>query len=295
MANSSALLDESFLRKLDVLSVVTRGPVHGQLKGAHRSRRTGAGMVFTDFRPYSVGDDLRNIDWGIYLRFDRLILKLFEEEADLPIYVFVDASASMDYGQPGKLDYARKVAAALAYLGLLNHDRVNLVAFADGLVQVLPARRGKSQAPQAFRFLESIRPGGRTSLHSALRRFFGSPRTRGLAVVISDFLDPGGIEPAFAVLRRFRHEVVAIHVISPEEREPQLPEEVVLVDAEDGTANELEVTRSLLDAYREMLNRHVREIEGYCRKYGWAYVQARTEVPFEDLMLKVLREQGLLR
>jgi uncharacterized protein (DUF58 family) len=291
----SPLLEESFLRKLELLAMVTRRPAHGQLKGAHRSRRVGSGMVFTDFRPYSVGDDLRNIDWGIYLRFDRLILKLFEEEADLPIYVFVDASRSMAYGQPGKLDYARRIAAALSYVALLNHDRVNLIAFADGVVQVLPARRGKNQAPQAFRFLESIQASGLTSLQSTLRRFFGAPRTRGLAVVISDFLDPEGIEPAFAVLRRFRHEVVAIHVISPDEREPQLPEEVVLVDAEEGTSNELEVTPSLLEAYRDMLLRHVREIEGYCRKYGWGYVQARTELPLEDLMLKTLRREGLLR
>jgi hypothetical protein len=97
------------------------------------------------------------------------------------------------------------------------------------------------------------------------------------------------------VLRRFRHEVVAVHVMTPEEREPQLPEEVVLVDAEDGTASELEVTPSLLEAYRETLRRHIGEIEAYARKYGWAYVQAATELPFEDLMLKVLREEGLLR
>ena len=289
------LLSESFLRKLDVLSVVTRRPVHGQLRGAHRSRRTGAGMVFTDFRPYSVGDDIRNIDWGIYLRMDRLILKLFEEEADLPIYLFVDASLSMDYGEPRKLEYARKVAAALSYLALLNHDRVNLVSFADGLQRVFPTRRGKNQAPQVFRFLESILPGGQTSLQSALRNFFSVPRTRGLVIVISDYLDPDGIEPAFAVLRRFRHEVVAVHVMTPDEREPRLPEEVVLVDAEDGTASELEVTPSLLEAYRETLRRHVGEIEAYARKYGWAYVQAATELPFEDLMLKVLREEGLLR
>src|SRR5215475_9635431 len=190
------LLDENFLRKLDVLSVVTRRPVHGQLRGAHRSRRTGAGMVFTDFRPYSVGDDIRNIDWGIYLRMDRLILKLFEEEADLPIYLFVDASLSMDYGSPRKLDYARKLAAALCYVALLSHDRVNLVSFADANARALPARRGKSQVPQAFRFLESIQPGRQTGLHSALRRFFGVPRTRGLVMLISDFLDPDGIEPA---------------------------------------------------------------------------------------------------
>ena len=295
MANPGGLLDQSFLQKLELLSMAMRRPVHGQLKGVHRSRRIGSGMVFTDFRPYSAGDDIRHIDWGIYLRMDRLILKLFEEEADLPIYLLVDASRSMDYGTPSKLDYARKLAAALCYVGLLNHDRVNLVSFADGAVEALPARRGKSQAPQAFRFLESIRPGGQTGLHRALRRFFGSPRTRGLVVVISDFLDPDGIEPGFAVLRRFRHDVAAVHVISAEEREPRLPEEVVLVDAEDGTASELEATPRLLEAYRKAFQRHEREVEAYCRKYGWVYVQAPTEIPFEDLTLRLMREQGLLR
>ena len=295
MANPGALLDQAFLQKLEVLSLAMRRPVHGQLKGAHRSRRVGSGMVFTDFRPYSAGDDVRHIDWGIYLRMDRLILKLFEEEADLPVYLLVDASRSMDFGTPGKLDYARKLAAALCYVALLSHDRVNLVSFADAAVQTLPARRGKSQAPQAFRFLESIRPGGRTGLHSALRRFFGSPRTRGLVVLISDFLDPDGIEPGFAVLRRFRHEVTAIHVISPEEREPRLPEEVVLIDAEDGVASQLDLTPSLIGAYREAVRRHEQEIEAYCRKYGWAYLQAPTEVPLEQLTLKLLRQQGLLR
>jgi len=295
LAASSALLDESFLRKLQVLSLAPRRPAYGQLRGMHRSRRTGSGLVFTDFRPYSAGDDIRRIDWSIYLRLDRLVLKLFEEEADVPIYLFLDASLSMDFGTPTKLEYARKAAAALAYVALLSHDRVSLVAFADGIVQALPTRRGKNQAPQAFRFLESIRASGRTSLHATLREFFGSPRTRGIAIVISDFLDPDGIEPAFAVLRRFRHEVAAVHVVAAEERDPPLPEEVVLIDAEDGTANELEVTPSLLEAYRETFARHVRDIEAYCRKYGWGYVQAATEVPIESLMLRVLREQGLLR
>jgi uncharacterized protein (DUF58 family) len=116
-----------------------------------------------------------------------------------------------------------------------------------------------------------------------------------LAIVVSDFLDPEGIEPAFAVLRRFRHSVVAVHIVDAEEREPRLPEEVVLVDAEDGTANELEITPSLLQAYRETFANHVREIEAYCRRYGWSYVPAATQVPLEELTLKLLREEGLLR
>ena len=289
------LLTESFLRQLETLTLVTRDRAHGQLKGMHRSRRTGAGMVFADYRPYAEGDDIRNIDWGIYLRMDRLVLRLFEEEADLPVYVFLDASLSMDHGQPRKLDYAKRVAAALAYVALLNHDRVNLIAFADGLRDMLPTRRGKNQAPQIFRFLEGIEARGRTSLFGALRRYFAARRTRGLVVLISDFLDSDGAEAALSVLRRFRHDAVLMHVMSPQERDPQLPEEVVLVDAEEGTASEIEVTPALLSAYRETFERHAGELEAYCRKYGWGYARALTEVPFEELTLKGLREEGLLR
>ena len=132
------MFSESFLRKLETLTLATRGRAHGQLKGLHRSRRVGSGMVFADFRPYSECDDIRNIDWGIYLRLDRLILRLFEEEADLPVYLFLDASQSMDAGErASKLDYARRLAGAIAYMALLNHDRVNLAAFADGLREML--------------------------------------------------------------------------------------------------------------------------------------------------------------
>jgi uncharacterized protein (DUF58 family) len=289
------MFSDRFLRQLELLTLVSRDRAHGMLRGAHRSRRTGTGMVFADYRPYAEGDDVRHVDWGIYLRLDRLILRLFEEEADLPVYLFVDASKSMDHGRSTKLDYARQLAGALAYVALLNHDRVNLNAFADGLRGMLPTRRGRNQAGQVFRFLGELRGDGRTSLNAALRRYFAVPRTRGLVVLISDFLDPAGFEEAFAVLRRFRHDVVVLQVISPEEREPQLPEEVVLVDAEEGTATEVEITPALLAAYRETFEEHARALEAYCRKYGWGYARALTDVPFEDLVLRVLREEGLLR
>ena len=133
------------------------------------------------------------------------------------------------------------------------------------------------------------------SLHATLRRYFSVPRVRGLVVLISDFLDQQGYEDAFGVLRRFRHSVALLHVMSPEERAPELPEEVVLVDAEEGTATEVEVTPGLLAVYRETFERHAHDIQSYCRKYGWGYARALTEVSFEDLVLKVLREQSLLR
>jgi uncharacterized protein (DUF58 family) len=138
--------------------MLTRRPAAGHLRGHHRSRRTGSGMIFTDYRPYAPGDDTCNLDWGSYLRLDRLILRLFEEEADLPVYIFIDVSASMDFGTPSKFDFARRFAAAVAYVGLINHDRVSLVAFADGVIEDMPARRGKNQVWRSLHFLERLIP-----------------------------------------------------------------------------------------------------------------------------------------
>ena len=295
MTQESLLFSEEFLRQLEHLTMLTRGPVAGHLRGHHRSRRTGTGMIFTDYRPYSVGDDTRNLDWGTYLRLDRLILRLFEEEADLPVYIFLDISRSMDFGSPSKFDFARKFAAALSYIGLINHDRVSIVAFADGVVEEMPARRGKNQVWRSLHFLERVKPQGGTSLQAAFRAFFGGKRTRGLVIVISDFLDREGYEQSFQVIRQFRHDVFALHVTSPEEADPAPGEEVLLVDSEIGGATQLRVTPEIVRAYRETFQSYCAEIEGFCRNHGWGYLRTLTSVPFEELMLKALREQGLLR
>ena len=295
LAQESVLFSEEFLRQLEHLTMLTRRPVAGHLRGHHRSRRTGSGMIFTDYRPYSPGDDTRNLDWGTYLRLDRLILRLFEEEADLPVYVFVDVSRSMDFGDPSKFDFARRIAAAMAYIGLINHDRVSLVAFSDGIVEEMPARRGKNQVWRSLHFLERLQASGGTSLQSAFRRFFGARRTRGLVVVISDFLDREGFERSFQVIREYRHDVFAVHVTSPEEVEPELADEVLLVDSELGHSTRARVTPDLIKAYRETFARYCAEIEGFCRGHGWGYLRASTRTPLEELMLKALRNEGLLR
>jgi uncharacterized protein (DUF58 family) len=291
----SVVLSEEFLRQLEGLALVTRRPVAGHLRGHHRSRRTGVGMVFTDYRPYSPGDDTRNLDWGTYMRLDRLILRLFEEEADLPIYIFVDTSASMGVGESAKLDFARRFAAAISYVGLLNHDRVSLVAFSDGVLSEMPARRGKNQMWRALHFLERLQADGQTSLHNAFRSFFGGRRTRGLVIVASDFLDRSGFEPAFQVIRQFGHEVFAAHIVSPEDRDPAFGDDVVLVDSEDGESIKAHLTPELLAAYREGFGQYCSGIESFCRSHGWGYLRADTDAPFEQLMLLALKREGLLR
>ncbi len=295
LVQESVLFSEEFFRQLEHLTMLARRPVAGHLRGHHRSRRTGSGMIFTDYRPYSPGDDTRNLDWGTYLRLDRLILKLFEEEADLPVYVFVDVSRSMDFGAPSKFDFARRFAAAIAYIGLINHDRVSLVAFSDGVVEEMPARRGKNQVWRSLHFLERLEASGGTSLQTAFRSFFGARRTRGLVVVISDFLDREGFERSFQVIREYRHDVFTVHVTSPEEIEPDFADEVLLVDSELGQSVRTRVTPDLINAYRETFLRYCAEIEAFCRSHGWGYLRASTQIPLEELMLKALRDEGLLR
>lgn len=295
MPSKRALFTEDFLRRLETLDLATRRPVSGHLRGSHRSRRTGSGMVFSDYRPYTAGDDTRNLDWGIYLRLDRLILRLFEEEADLPVYVFVDASASMGEGAPSKFDFACQVAAALSYLALLNYDRVSVIAWSDGVAAELPARRGRSQVWPVFRFLDALTPAGGTGLRAALRTYFGASRARGLVILLSDFLGEAPFAQAAQWLHQFRHEVVALQVLSPGEMAPALPDEAVVVDAETGASIQVEATPELLRDYRAALEAHCAGIEGECRRRGWPYVLARTDAPFEELMLTVLRREGVLR
>ena len=296
MGENGTLFDDEFLKKLEYLNLVSNHMIPGHLHGEHRAKKkTDSGIEFADYRQYVSGEDTKNVDWRTYLRTDKLILRLFEEDADLPIYIFFDASASMDYGAPAKFDYARKISAALCYVGLLNQDRVNLVGFADGIAQELSARRGKHQVWHAFRFLESVEARGATSMEKAFRGFFSSRRRRGLVVVVSDFLDEEGFAKAFDMLRFFRQDLFAVHVHTPEEAQPDLPDEVLLEDAELGTSQRVRITPALLEAYANQFDEHCEEVGAYCRKHGWGYLRTTTDVPFEDLILQVFRQGRFLR
>src|SRR6187431_2451951 len=142
MAATVSLFDDEFLKKLEYLSILSKRLFAGQFKAERRAMRRGTGLEFADYRSYVAGDDFRHLDWKAFLRLNKLILRLYQEEEDLPIYFFVDSSQSMDYGEPSKLDYARRVAAALCYIGLANLDRVSLISYADKVKSELSPQRG---------------------------------------------------------------------------------------------------------------------------------------------------------
>ena len=189
----------------------------------------------------------------------------------------------MDYGAPAKFDYAPKSSVALCYVGLLNTDRVSLVGFADGIAQELSARRGKHQVWHAFRFLESVEPGGTTSMEKAFKGFFSSRRRRGLVVVVSDFLDEEGFSKAFDMLRYFRQDLFAVHVHTPEEPRPDLPAEVLLEDAELGTSRRVRRSPALLAAYAQQSAAPCAARDASCRKTGAGNWPTAPRAPCDDL------------
>ena len=228
------LFGEDFQRRLEYLALVARRTFRGRTRAERRSRETGAGVEFADYRGYAPGDDYRHIDWNIYGRTDRLVLRLYEQEQDLPIYLLLDCSASMGMGHPSKLVYAKRLAAALAYVGLHHLDRVSITAFDASLRARLPPTRGRGRIFAVFEYLRSQAPRGRTDLQTALSTFAAQNRRRGIAVLISDLYDTAGFEAGIDQLRFAKFETHVLHLLDPSDTIPTALGDVELVDAESG-------------------------------------------------------------
>lgn len=289
------LFDEEFQRKLDSLVMVSRKVFAGRARAERRSKKSGSGIEFADHRDYTAGDDFRYVDFNVYRRFGRLLVRLYEEEEDLSIYFVVDASASMGFGGGRKLRYAKQLAAALAYIGLANLDRIGIVATSSRIVERMPPVRGKGQIFKVFHFLRGLSAGGTTKLKDALDAFVAQNKRRGLVVLISDLYDPEGFERALDVLRYAKFEVFVLHVIDREDGSPKLLGDVRLDDCETGMSREVTVTPKLLDKLRESYEAYLHDVQRYCAERQMTYVPADVSVPFDELILRVLRQGGFLR
>lgn len=289
------LFDEEFLEKIELLYLVSKRIFAGNLQAARRSKKLGAGIEVRDFRNYAAGDDLRHIDWNYYASTRELLVRLFEEDEDLHIYFLVDVSPSMAIGRAAKLDYGKRVAAALAYIGLANLDRVSVVPFGGDIVGTLPPSRGRSQIWKVFRFLERDFDGGITDLRSALRSFVTRTRRRGLAVVISDFYDSEGFAEAIDLLRFHRFEPLVFQVFDEDDLSPRLKGDLEVVDYETGDIVRVTVTPGLLQRYVAAQVALMDEVASYCRQKGLLYFRAPVQLPFDELVLRVFRAGGFLR
>lgn len=289
------LLDADFLRRLERLELFSRRIFRGQMRGERRSTRKGVSIEFADYRDYVRGDDLRFIDWNIYGRLDRLFLKLFLEEQDLFFYVLLDVSQSMDWGLKNKLDYAKKIAASLGYIGLCNMDRVRVIGFsADGMEEFSPMR-GRGSVWRMFEFLNNLKAHGQTSMLPRCREFIMKHRRRGIVTLISDLMDPEGYEDGLKYLTHGNNEVYLIHVMADEELDPTVRGHLDLVDVETQDHTEVTASPQLLATYKRTVNAWCTQIRQFSARYGMNYLMTSTSNDFESLILTVLRARGLVR
>jgi uncharacterized protein (DUF58 family) len=289
------LLDPKFLTRLEQLELVSRKIFLGRMKGERRSKRKGQSVEFADYRNYVVGDDLRFLDWNLFARLDRLFIRLFMEEEDLHFTVLLDNSLSMDFGTPTKLRYAKQVAAALGFIGLVNMDRVVVEAFNDRLTQRMPAARGRRSLWRLLDFLQKIEPAGTSNLQAALRSFSIQCSGKGIVVLLSDFMDKGGYEEALRYLVARHLDIYVIQILSQEEIEPEVTGDLRLVDVEDEDVAEITVSAPLLKRYKQNLAAYRAALHQFCTRRGVTCLFTSNQVPFDRLVLTYLRQRGLVR
>ena len=289
------LFDDEFQRKLETLAIVSRRVFAGRMRAERRSKKKGSGVEFADHRVYVPGDDFRFVDWSVYQRFGKLLVRLYEEEEDLSIYFIVDCSTSMGFGDGRKFDQARRLAAALAYVGLANLDRVTIVGVSDEVVARMPTTRGKGRIFKVFSFLRELEPVGTTDLRTSLKTFVAQHKRRGLAVLISDLYDHEGFEGGINMLRYNKFEPYVIHIIDGVESRPRLKGDVRIYDCETGEERELTVTPKLLERMADAYADYRREAERFCTRNQVAYFPAEVDTSFDELVLRVFRRGGFLR
>ncbi len=300
------LLTPELLRRLEQFQLLAARRAKSSAKGERRSRARGQSVEFADYRNYVHGDDFRYLDWNLYGRLERLFLKLYEEERELPVRIFLDASESMTFGEPRKFDFARQVAAAIGYVALSGFDRVSVIPFPElaggsggepgaGVAEraargALRSVRGKRSAIQFFQNLSALSAGGAANLNEALRRGALEARQPGVAVVLSDFLDPAGYESGLTALVGRGFQVDIVQILAPEELSPRSFGDLRLVDAETGATQEVTFGRFRLKAYQQTVQNFVQRLREYCRARGINFFTASSNTDLQELLLKQLRK-----
>lgn len=294
MTDTAPLFESSFLKKLDRLALLTRRAMSGNMQGERRSPRRGASVEFADYRSYTPGDDIRQIDWNLYARMERFFLKLFVAEEELTVHLLLDNSASMNWGEPNKLRYARRALAAFGYIVLSSMDRVTISAFGAGGNGQLPSARGKQGALPLFSFLQKLPPGGEGDLRATCHRYIATARNPGPLLLATDLMDEGW-QDALRTLSSRPFEITLLHVLAPQELNPAIDGDFRLVDAENGRSIEITADVDMLRQYRQHLASWRAEVESFCSGRQINYIFVDTSIPVEELVLSTMRRRGVLR
>jgi uncharacterized protein (DUF58 family) len=292
------------LRRLEQFQLLAARRAKSSARGERRSKARGQSVEFADYRNYVAGDDFRYLDWNLYGRLERLFLKLYEEERELPVRIFLDASESMTFGAPAKFDFARQIAAAAGYVALCGLDRVTvhvfpeLTAGTDSAADsaelaargALRAVRGRKSSLPFFQNLSKLTARGAVNLNEALRRGAIAARQAGVAIVLSDFLDPAGYETGLNALIGRGFQVNAIQILAPEELNPSTYGDLRLVDSETGVAQDVTFGKFRLKAYQETVQKYCQRLREFCQARGMNFFSVSSDMALEQLLLKELRQ-----
>ena len=292
---SNPLLTPELLRRLEQFQLLAARRAKSSARGERRSQARGQSVEFADHRNYVPGDDFRYLDWNLFGRLEKLFLKLYEEERELPVRIFLDASESMAFGEPRKFDFARQIAAAMGYVALCGFDRVSVVPFPDNKEETaargaLRSVRGRKSALNFFQNLTGLTATGSVNLNEALRRGALESRQAGVAVVLSDFLDPTGYEAGLTALVGRGFQVNAVQILAPEELSPSTFGDLRLVDAETGNVQEVSFGRYRMSSYQQMVQNYCQRLREFCSARGISFFMAGSNTSLEYLLLKQLRQ-----
>ena len=292
------LFDESTLRKLKQLTLVASRVRAGAIKGDRRSSRRGSSVEFADYRDYTPGDDLRRLDWNVYARLERPFIKLFEEEEDLAVYILLDGSRSMDWGEGEmhKFRYALRLCAGLGAVALASGDALSFALLRDGdVASGFGPMRGEASLARMFGLLESLEATGRTQLNESLHQYSLTPRRSGLVILISDLLSADHPEVGLRPLLARGNEAVLLHVLTPDEIDPPLSGDLQLVDVETDAEQDVSLDGRLRTLYQDRLQSWVRTTQTECRKHGIGYVQFSTGRAWDEVLLLEMRRSGIVK
>ncbi len=288
------VFDEGFLRQLERLLLLMRSPARGGLKGGRRSVKRGQSVEFADYREYSMGDDLRQLDWNVYARLERLFVKLFVEEEDVTVTLLLDASASMATGHPQKLLFAKRAAAAIGYIGLASEDRVAVSVLAGRMARRRNPLRGSGRVFRLLADLSAIEVAdGPTDLVAAARHAAAQLHGRGVIVLLSDLLDPAA-DKVIRELAATGSELVILHILSPDELDPPFEGDLRLVDTETGDKVDVTVDLATLDDYKARLAAWKAGFTDLAAKRRASYVDLSSDVNLAELMFAELRRRRVL-
>ena len=283
----SQLFDSDFLKKLEQLVISTKITLADGASGNRKSRAKGSSVEFSDYREYSIGDDFKRIDWNAYGRFEKLFIKLFMEEREAPIHIFLDNSKSMDWGEPNKSIASRRLAAALSYISLCSYDRVSLVCMNDVVDKFKSDLRGKNSFSQILNLMDSLEYKGTTDIFNTVSKY-NLKSGKGISIVISDFFTKGNLLDMINYLQFKKQEVYICHILAPQEVEPEIGMSLRLIDIESGEFRDVTSSPALVKTYKKVYKRFITNIEDTCKGRGVNYMFMESSLPPEKMVRMVV-------